>query len=145
MIRILLSVAVLSSACSVSGLELAQGQKGEKFGSDVASALARLEAQCAHRRRTMPPDERDDCIGKLNKLRSDAQLASGQGAVEAGGEGGQGIGPGNSGQGNGLGNAGGPGNAGPGNGAGQGNGVALGNGGGNGNQGRGGGGGGGRR
>lgn len=73
MIKIVLIVAVLGSAGSFAGLAMAQGKQGEAFGSDVASLLAKLEAQCAHRR-TMPPDPRDDCA----KLRRDAQLGYGQ-------------------------------------------------------------------
>ncbi len=81
MIKILLTIAVLGSMGSFAGLAMAQVKQGETFGSDV-SYLAKLESQCTHRRRTMPPDPRDDC-GKLNKLRSDAQIGSGQGGVPA--------------------------------------------------------------
>jgi hypothetical protein len=112
MIKILLTVAVLGSVGSFAGLAMAQGTRGEAFGSDVSS-------QCAHRR-VMPPDARDDCV---RKLRSDAQLGYGQGgaSAQAAGAGpGSGAGPGN---GIGPGNGGGPGNGiGPGNGAGQGKG-----------------------
>src|SRR5262245_32689184 len=99
MIKVLLTVAVLGSLGSFAGPAMAQGQQGE------ASLLAKLEAQCAHRR-MMPPDPRDDCANKL-KLRSDAQLASGQGDASAavagpGNGGGQGNGNGR-GQGNGIG------------------------------------------
>jgi hypothetical protein len=70
-----------------------------QFGSNVSPLLERLEAQCAHRRRTMPPDPRDDCNDKLHKLRNDAQVGYGHGgALTAGGqpsERAQGIGPGN--------------------------------------------------
>ena len=109
MIKILLTVAVLGSVGSFAGLAMAQGKQGETFGSDVSSLLAKLEAQCAHRRRTMPPDPRDDCVNKLHKLRSDAQIGSGQDGALASGAGpgsggGQGVGPGNGGgQGNGIG------------------------------------------
>ena len=116
MIRILLTVAVLGSASSFAGFAMAQGKQGETFGNDVSSLLARLEAQCAHRR-MMPPDPRDDCANKLQKLRSDAQIGSGQGDASA-----SGAGPGS---------GGGPG-AGPGNGGGQGNGIGPGSGGGQG-------------
>ena len=68
MIKILLTVAVLGSMGSFAGLAMAQGKRGEAFGSEVSS-------QCAHRR-VMPPDPRDDCV---RKLRSDAQLGYGQG------------------------------------------------------------------
>jgi hypothetical protein len=78
MIRTLLTVAVLGSASSFAGLAIAQGKQGDAFGSDVASLLAKLEAQCAHRR-MMPPDPRDGCA----KLRSDAQLGYGQDGVAA--------------------------------------------------------------
>ena len=73
MIRILLSVAVLGSVGSFAGLAMAQGKPGETSGSDVSSLVAKLEAQCAHRRRTMPPDPGDECARKLR----DAQLATG--------------------------------------------------------------------
>jgi hypothetical protein len=79
MIKILLTVAVLVSASSFAGLAMAQGKQGEAFGSDVASLLAKLEAQCAHRR-TMPPDPRDGC----EKLRRDVQLGYGQSGDTAG-------------------------------------------------------------
>ncbi len=107
MIKMLLTVAVLGSVSSLAGLAMAQGKQGEAFGSDVSSLLARLEAQCAHRRRTMPPDPRDDC-GQLNKLRSDAQIGSGQDGAPASSSlapgAGPGIGPGNVGnQGKGIG------------------------------------------
>ena len=116
MIKILLTVAVLGSVGSFAGLAMAQGKQGEAFGSDVSSLLAKLEAQCAHRRRMMPPDPRDDCA---RELRSDAQIGSGQGGASASSSSqalgaGPGIGPGNGGgQGNGIG---------PGNGGGQGKG-----------------------
>ena len=80
MIKILLTVAVLGSVGSFAGLAMAQGKQGDALGSDVSSLVARLEAQCAHRRRTMPPDPRDDCV---RKLRSDAQIGSGQGGASA--------------------------------------------------------------
>jgi hypothetical protein len=115
MIKMLLTVAVLGSVGSFAGLALAQGKQDEAFGSDVSSLLAKLEAQCAHRRRTMPPDPRDDC-GRLNKLRSDAQIGSGQVGAAANGLQASGPGPG----------------AGPGNVGNQGNGIGPGNGGGQG-------------
>ena len=113
MIKILLTIAVLGSMGSFARLAMAQVKQGETFGSDV-SYLAKLKSQCTHRRRTMPPDPRDDC-GKLNKLRSDAQIGSGQGGVPASNSSqAPGTGPGNVGnQGNGTG---------PGSGAGQGKG-----------------------
>ena len=94
MTKILLTVAVLGSMGSFAGLAMAQGKQGEAFRSEVSS-------QCAHRR-VMPPDPRDDCV---RKLRSDAQVGSGQGGASAsqasgagpGSGGGQGIGPGNGG------------------------------------------------
>jgi hypothetical protein len=103
MIKMLLTVAVLGSAGGFAGLAMAQDQEGKAFGRDVPSVVSRLEAQCAHRRRTMPPDARDDCAAKA---RNDAQLNSGQGgdaaAQVAGAGAGNGGGPGG---GNGLGNA----------------------------------------
>jgi hypothetical protein len=73
MAKILLAVAVLVSTSSLAGFAIAQGKQGEGFGGDVASLLAKLEAQCAHRR-AMPPDPRDGC----DKLRRDARLGYGQ-------------------------------------------------------------------
>jgi hypothetical protein len=113
MIKTLLTVAALGSVCSFAGLAMAQDKQGEAFGSDISRLLAKLEAQCTHRRRTMPPDPRDDCNDKLRKLRSDAQIGSGQDGEAA-------ISSGGSGQGIGLGNGGGRGNGiGPGSGGGQ--------------------------
>jgi hypothetical protein len=98
MIKILLTVAALGSVGSFAGLAMAQGKQGEAFGSDISSLLAKLEAQCAHRR-IMPPDPRDDCVSKLNKLRGEAHLGSGSatvtGAQAAGVGPGKGGGPGN--------------------------------------------------
>jgi hypothetical protein len=111
MIKILLTVAVLGSVGGFAGLATAQGQQGEAFGGDVSSLLAKLEAQCTHRRRTMPPDPRDGCHGKL---RSDAQVGSGQGGPLASEV--SRTGPGNG--------------SGPGSGTGPGNGIGPGNGGG---------------
>ena len=103
MIKIVLTVAVLGSVGSFAGLAMAQGKRGEAFGSEVSS-------QCAHRR-VMPPDPRDGCV---RNLRSDVQLGSGQGsALVSSSSDGQasGVGPGN---------GGGPGNGiGPGSGSGQ--------------------------
>jgi hypothetical protein len=115
MIKMLRMVAILVPVGSFAGLAVAQGKQGDAFGNDVASLLAKLEAQCAHRRRTMPPDPIDDCARKLR----DAQLASGQGGASASSQA-SGAGPGNgAGQGLGPGNAGGQGNGlGPGNGGG---------------------------
>jgi hypothetical protein len=119
MIKILLTATVLGSVGSFAGLAIAQDKQGEAFLSDTSTSIAKLEAQCAHRRRTMPPDPRDDCINKLHKLRSDAQIGYAQGDALA-----SGAGPRNGGsQGNGIG---------PGNGGGQGNGIGPGNGGGGG-------------
>ena len=104
MIKILLTVAVLGSVGGLAGLAMAQGKQGETYGSDISSLLAKLEAQCAHRR-IMPPDPRDDCATKLHKLRGDAQIGSGQrGALAPGAGPGNGIGPGKGiGPGNGIG------------------------------------------
>ena len=101
MIKILLSVAVVGSVGSFAGLATAL----DGSGSERWSAPTKLEAQCAHRRRTMPPDPGNDC---LNKLRGDAKIGDAQGdaaAVGAGQAAGAavGAGPGNSGQGNGIG------------------------------------------
>jgi hypothetical protein len=102
----LFAVAVLSSAGIFADLAIAQEKQDETFQNDVSVLLTKLEAQCAHRRRTMPPDPRDDC-SRLQKLRSDAQVGYGQGGVAAAGIGagqGNGIGPGNAGgNGNGIG------------------------------------------
>ena len=112
MIKMLLTVALLGSA-GFSGLAMAQDKRAEAHGDAVASSLAKLEAQCAHRR-VMPPDPRDDCA---RRLRSNAQLGYGQDDAYASSNSqavGAGIGPGN---------AGGKGNSlGPGNGGGQGKG-----------------------
>jgi hypothetical protein len=107
MIRVLITVAALGSAASFAGLAMAQGKQGEGSGSDVSSLVAKLEAQCAHRRRTMPPDPGDECARKLRE----AQLATGvAGAANGGGQaGGAGIGAG---PGNGAGNGIGPGSGG---------------------------------
>src|SRR5262245_28256248 len=94
---------------------MAQSKQGEASGSDASSLQAKLEAQCAHRRRMMPPDSRDECA---NKLRGDAQNGYGQGGASA-----------SSSQASGAGTGFGPGN-GPGNGGGSGNGIGPGNGGG---------------
>ena len=114
MIKILLTVAVVASVGSFAGPATAL----EGPDSELLSSLAKLEAQCEHRRRMMPPDPRNDCV---SRLRSDAQNGSGQGdasAINSGQAAGAGLGGG---QGNGLG---------PGNGGGQGNGIGPGNGGG---------------
>jgi hypothetical protein len=111
MIKILLTAAVLGSVGSFTGLAMAQDKQGETFGSTVSSSLARLEAQCAHRRHTMPPDERDGCA---RRLRGDAQIGYGQGGDSASSQTSQ-AGPGNIGPGIG------PGIIGPGNGNGNGN------------------------
>jgi hypothetical protein len=111
MIKILLTVAVVGSVGSFADLATAL----EGPDSELLSSLAKLEAQCAHRRRMMPPDPRNDCV---TRLRSDAQNGSGQGDALAinpgqaagaiGGGQGNGIGPGNGGgQGIGPGNGGG--------------------------------------
>lgn len=117
MIRILLAAAILGAA-AFTDLAMAQGKPGEASGSDVSSLVAKLEAQCAHRRRTMPPDPGDECARKLR----DAQLATGvAGAANGAGQAGLGIGAG---PGNGTGNGIGPGN-GAGNGIGPGSGGGL--------------------
>ena len=107
MIKILLTVAVVGSVGSFAGFATAlDGPDSERL-----SSLTKLEAQCGHRLRTMPPDPGNDC---LNKLRIDAKIGSAQGDAAAVGSGqaagaGVGVGPGNGGgQGNGLG----PGNGG---------------------------------
>jgi hypothetical protein len=131
MMKMLLTVAVLGSVGGLADLAVAQDKQGDAFGRDVSSVLAKLEAQCAHRRRTMPPDPRDECATKLRE----AQIAAGQGGAgnrnqAAGAGNGVGAGPGN-GAGNGLGNA--FGNIGAGVGNALGNvGIGPGNGGGNG-------------
>jgi hypothetical protein len=98
MLRILLTVAVLGSVGSFAGLAIAQGKQTEASGKDASALLAKLEAQCAHRR-IMPPDPNDDCGNKLRKLRSEAQIGPGQGGGLAGPDSdagpGKGIGPGN--------------------------------------------------
>src|SRR5262245_50673064 len=106
MMKILLTVAVLGSVSGFAGLALAQGKQGEAPGSDVSSLVARMQAQCAHRRRTMPPDARDGCA---NNQGGDAQLGYGQGGASAGNAQAGGLGPGG-GQGNGIGPGGGQGN-----------------------------------
>jgi hypothetical protein len=102
MIKILLTVAVLSSVGSLAGLAMAQGKQGEASGSEVSS-------QCAHRR-MMPPDPRNNCFGRGGASTTGAGPGS---AIGQGIGTGQGIGPGN-----GPGNGGGQG-IGPGNGGGQ--------------------------
>ena len=119
MIKILLTVAVLGSVGSFASFAIAQAKQGEAVTGDASALLAKLEAQCAHRRRTMPPDPRDGCD---NKLRRDAHTGAGQGGASASSsqtsEAGPGSGPGNGGgQGNGIG-------------GGQGNGIGPGSGGG---------------
>ena len=112
MIKMLLTVALLGSA-GFSSFAMAQDNGADAHGDGVASSLAKLEAQCAHRR-IMPPDPRDDCA---RRLWSNAQLGYGQDDASASSNiqaVGAGIGPGN---------AGGKGNSlGPGNGGGQGKG-----------------------
>ena len=99
MIKMLLTVAVLGSVGGFAGLALAQSKQGEAFDRDVSSVVAKLEAQCAHRR-TMPPDPRDDCA---RRLRSDAQLGYGQDGASSSSQV-SGAGPGiGGGQGNGIG------------------------------------------
>jgi hypothetical protein len=102
MIKKLIAVAVLGSVGGFAGVAMAQGKQGEALASDVSAYQEKLEAQCAHRRRTMPPDPRDDCF---RRLRSDGHFgygqvgapanssqASGAGPVSGGN---QGVGPGN--------------------------------------------------
>jgi hypothetical protein len=118
MIKMLLTFAVLGSVGSFAGPAMAQGKQGEAPSSDTSRLLAKLEAQCAHRR-IMPPDPRDDCVRKLNRLRSAAQIGSGQDG-SANNSQASAAGPGN---GSGIGNGGGQGNGiGPGNGGGGGRG-----------------------
>ena len=119
MIKMLRTIAILGSVAGFANLAMAQDKQGETNGADVSASLAKLEAQCAHRR-ILPPDPRDDCARRLG---SDAQLGYGQGGgyassySQAAGAG-PGIGPGN---------AGGPGNSlGPGNGGGAGKGGGKG-------------------
>ena len=101
MIKILLTtVAVVGSVGSFAGLATAlEGPDGK-----LVSAIAKLDSQCEHRRRTMPPDPRNDCV---SRLRSDAQIGNGQAQGDAAAvNSGQaaGVGPGNAGgQGNGIG------------------------------------------
>ena len=91
MIRVLFTVAVLDFAGGFADLAMAQGKQGEGSGSDVSSLVAKLEAQCAHRRRTMPPDPGDECARKLRE----AQLGTGTaGVANGGGQAGIGIGAG---------------------------------------------------
>jgi len=132
MIKIFFTVAVLGATVSFAGSAIGQDKRGETFSSDTFALLARLEAQCAHRQRTLPPDPRDDCVAKLQKLRSDAQIGNAQGEAVASAAGpangagglGNGIGAGSGGgQGNGIGaGAGGGQGIGPGSGGGQGKG-----------------------
>jgi hypothetical protein len=106
MIRVLLTVAVVGCAGSFASLAMAQSKQGEGSGTDVASLVAKLEAQCAHRRRMMPPDAGDECARRLRE----AQLGTGvAGAADGGGQAGAGIGAG---PGNGAGNGIGPGSGG---------------------------------
>jgi hypothetical protein len=104
MIRALLTIAVLGSVVGFAGPAMAQDKQSAGSGSDVSSLVAKLEAQCAHRRRTMPPDAGDECARKLRE----AQLGTGaSGAANGGGQAsgagiGLGAGPGNAG-GNGIG------------------------------------------
>ena len=104
MIRILFSVAVLGSVGSFAGLAMAQGKPGEASGSDVPSLVEKLEAQCAHRRRTMPPDPGDECARRLREAQRGTGLAgAANGDGQAAGAGlGIGAGPGG-GAGNGIG------------------------------------------
>ena len=107
MIKMVLTI-VLFGCAGFSGFAMAQDKRAEARGDAVASSLAKLEAQCAHRR-IMPPDPRDDCA---RRLRSNAQLGYGQDEASASSSiqaGGAGIGPGNAG---GKGNSLGPGNGG---------------------------------
>ena len=119
MIKILLSVAVVGSVGSFAALATAL----EAPDGKLLSKLEKLDAQCEHRRRTMAPDPRNDCVSRLRSDSSGQGDAAAIGAGEAAGAG-LGFGPGNGGgQGNGIG---------PGNGGGQGNGIGPGNGGGGG-------------
>ena len=87
--KILLTIMVVGSVGSFAGPAIAQDKQSEAFVNDISASLAKLEARCAHRRRTMPPDPRDDCNNKLNKLRSEAQVGYAQGDALA-----SGVGPG---------------------------------------------------
>jgi hypothetical protein len=118
MIKTLLTVTVLGSVSIFTDLAAAQNKPSETFLSGASSAPEKLEAQCEHRRRTSPPDPRDDCLNKLRELRSDAQIGYAQGdALAAGAR------PGNGGgQGNGIGAGSGANGIGPGSGGGQGKG-----------------------
>ena len=105
MIKILLTVAVFGSVVGFASFAMAQANQGESVSGDASALLAKLEAQCAHRRRTMPPDPRDGCD---NKLRNDGHTGAGQGGASVSrsqtSEAGPGSGPGNGGgQGNGIG------------------------------------------
>jgi hypothetical protein len=101
MMKMLLTVALLGSVgSSLADLAMAQGRQGTAYGSDASSSLAKVEAQCAHRR-IMPPDPRVDCV---RKRRSDAHLGYGQADGSANDSQASGIGPGSAGgQGNGIG------------------------------------------
>ncbi len=106
----LLTVAALGSVGGFAGHAMAQGKPGEAFAGDPSPSIAKLAAQCAHRR-IMPPDPYDDCA---RRLRSGAQLGYGQGdgyvtSYDQAAGAGPGIGPGNAG---GRGNSIGPGNGG---------------------------------
>src|SRR5262245_15205383 len=98
MVKMLRAVAVLGCVGSLAGSAIAQDNHGG-FGSNVPSTVKRLEAQCAHRRRTMPPDENDECARNAR----DSQSTYGQGGNQAAQNAGQ-VGPGGAG----------PGGAGPG-------------------------------
>jgi hypothetical protein len=102
MMRMLLTVAVLGSAGSFAGLAMAQSKQGEPTSSDVSTLVARLQAQCVHRRATMPPDERDHCARILRDAQSNGQNgASANNQAAPAGPGNVGaIGPGNTGPGN---------------------------------------------
>ena len=78
MIKILLTVAVFGSVVGFASFAMAQANQGESVSGDASALLAKLEAQCAHRRRTMPPDPRDGCD---NKLRNDGHTGAGQGGA----------------------------------------------------------------
>jgi hypothetical protein len=101
MIRTFLIVAALGSSSNLTAM--AQDKQGDGSGS-VSSLVEKLEAQCAHRRRTMPPDPGDECARRLREAQVGTGLAgAANGGNQASGAGvGIGAGPGN-GAGNGIG------------------------------------------
>jgi hypothetical protein len=98
--RVLLAAAVIGCAGGFAALAMAQSKEGDGLG-DVSSVVAKLEAQCAHRR-AMPPDPRDDCARKLREAQRAAGVAGAGNGAGQGAAAGLGVGPGN-GAGNGIG------------------------------------------